>query len=161
VLRVVEPTLRPATPADLPAIFRAERAYIRDIEPDQMSVWLDAVDRNLALWIANLERTTTAEIDGVPAGFVMWMEHPAPDQFAATLVTIEVFPEHRRRGLGRILLERYEQEAANAGKTVLRLGVHETNPARSLYENSGYRSVGRDDAYLLYERATPGVIPRG
>ena len=148
-------TLRPAVPADLPVIFRAERDYIKDIEPGQEAAWTEAIDRNLELWIANLDRTTMllAGAGAGTAGFVMWVPDPAYRADAATLVTIQVRPECRRRGYGRTLLGVFAEQGATAGYRLLHLGVHKDNPARALYEQAGYQPAGSDGDYLLYDLA--------
>ena len=125
-------TLRPAVPADLPVIFRAERDYIKDIEPGQEAAWTEAIDRNLELWIANLDRTTMLLAGAGTAGFVMWTPDPAYRADAATLVTIQVRPECRRRGYGRTLLGVFAEQGTKAGYRLLHLGVHKDNPARAL-----------------------------
>ena len=135
---------RPATPDDLPMIYRAELAYIRDIEPDAEQAWMRATDRNLELWVANLPRTMVAEVDGEPAGFLMWM----PTGATATVVTVQVLPAYRRRGLGGRLLDSVAAEGR-----VVELGVHRANPARALYDAAGFTQVGTDGDYLLYRRA--------
>jgi len=154
--------LRPAVVGDLPTILRAERDYVAAVEPAQLAPWTAAIDRNLALWIAHLDRTTVLEADDetgpTTAGFVMWMPDAHGDGPAvpsATLITLQVLPAHRRRGLGTRLLETFATHAGTAGARVLRLGVHEANPARGLYPRAGYALVGRDGDYLLYERAAP------
>ena len=145
---------RPATEADLPLVEEAERGYIRDVEPGQEDAWTAALDRNRALWRANLARTTVLEVDGAPAGFVMW----TPDDGAALVVTVQVLPAFRRRGLGRRLLEECARQAAGAGCAEVRLGVHRGNPARALYEAAGFAPAGEDGVYLLYRRvAVPGA----
>lgn len=154
--------LRAAVVGDLPTVLRAERDYVAAVEPAQMPSWTAAIDRNLALWIENLPRTSVLELDEeagpATAGFVMWMPDAAGDEAAvpaATLITIQVLPAHRRRGLATRLLEVFAAQAGAAGAQVLRLGVHEGNPARGLYPRAGYGPTGRDGDYLLYERAVP------
>jgi ribosomal protein S18 acetylase RimI-like enzyme len=143
----VDPDFRPATPTDLPMVLRAERDYITAVEPEALERWTAAIDRNLGLWIANLERTTVVELDGERAGFVMW----TPGDGAAVVVTVQVFPSHRRHGLGLALLDVVTRQAAEAGFALVTLGVHEANPARSLYDRAGYTRTGEDGDYLLYE----------
>ncbi|MGY1730102.1 GNAT family N-acetyltransferase [Geodermatophilus sp. SYSU D01045] len=140
---------RPAREADLPLVEAAERAYVRDVEPAQEAAWTAALDRNRALWRANLARTTVLEVEGEPAGFVMW----TPDDGAALVVTVQVLPPFRRRGHGRRLLEACAADAAAAGLAEVRLGVHRDNPARALYETAGFAPAGEDGDYLLYRRA--------
>lgn len=131
-------------------ILRAERDYVATIEPDQMAAWTAAIDRNLELWIAQLDRTTVLLTGGHVAGFVMWRPDPAPAE-AATLITVQVLPAFRRRGLGRLLLDAFARQAGAAGLRRLLVGVHERNPARALYVGAGYRPTGRDGGYLIYE----------
>ena len=141
---------RPAREDDLPLVEAAERAYIRDVEPAQEAAWTAALDRNRALWRANLARTTVIEVDGDPAGFLVW----TPDGDAALVVTVQVLPPHRRRGHGRRLLDAVDAQARAAGLGEVRLGVHRDNPARALYEAAGFSAAGEDGAYLLFRRPT-------
>ncbi|WP_427016358.1 hypothetical protein ACQCSX_16585 [Pseudarthrobacter sp. P1] len=110
------PTLRPATAADLPFILRGERSYIREIEPAAEAGWTNALDRNLQLWVDNLERAAIVEVAGEPVGYYLWM------------------PDAGARGAARLLL-----------------GVHRDNPARLLYEQSGFTFTGTDGGYLNYQ----------
>jgi ribosomal protein S18 acetylase RimI-like enzyme len=140
---------RAAGIGDLPAILRAERLYLREMEPSSEAAWTLAIDRNLQLWIDNLDRTVMFEHDGSVVGYEMWMrEGPV-----ATLVTMNVSVDHRRQGLGARLLQQFQTDAARAGATELRLGVHRDNPARLLYEAAGYRFTGEEGDYLLYARS--------
>ena len=140
--------IRPASEADLPLVEEAERAYTRDVEPGREAAWTAALDRNRALWRANLTRATVVEVGGAPAGFVVW----TPDEGAALVVTVQVLPAFRRRGLGRRLLEECARQAAATGHAEVRLGVHRDNPARALYEAAGFAPTGEDGAYLVYRR---------
>src|SRR5262245_16601669 len=63
---------RAGEPLDLPAIYTLERQYMADIEPDDLDGWVRATDRNLRVWIENLERTVVAEDDGRLVGYQMW-----------------------------------------------------------------------------------------
>ena len=59
-----------------------------------------AIDRNLELWTANLERTVIAEVGDRPAGYAMWTD----DGRESTLITFNVAVEHRRSGIGGQLM---------------------------------------------------------
>jgi GNAT superfamily N-acetyltransferase len=144
--------LRPARVEDLPAILRYERDYMDTIEPESTASWIEAIDKNLTLWIECLPTTLMVELPGSgdtdPAGFVMWLAEGA----SATLVSIQVGVHHRRAGFGSALLRAFEQQASSEGALVLKLGVHRQNPARALYERAGYVAAGRDGDYVLFER---------
>ena len=81
------------------------------------------------------------------------------------ITTIGVSPEHRRRGLARIMLLSIEQGFAVRGVTTVRLEVRTDNAgARQLYERIGYTITQRlrryystgDDGYLMV-KAINGV----
>jgi len=155
-MRETEPdwSSRSATADDLGVIQGAELAYIREQEPDQETVWLSALDRNRAVWAANLDRTTVLEIDEKPVGYAMW----AVIDGLATVVTLHVRPAHRRRGLGRVLLDLLTDDVARSGHPVLALGVHRDNPAGRLYESAGFTRTGEDGDYLLFRRELPPAV---
>jgi ribosomal protein S18 acetylase RimI-like enzyme len=130
-------------------VLRAERAYMRAIEPDAERQWTEALDRNRALWVDALPGTTMLDVDGHPAGYVMWARLDG----VPTVVTIQVLPEYRRRGLGRALLDLAVGQVREQGERRLVLGVHRDNPgAAALYEGAGFARSGTDGDYLLYER---------
>lgn len=71
-----------------------------------------------------------------------WLAVDAPDKSGAWVYDIEIVPERRGEGHGRVLLEALEQLAAEHGATTMGLNVFGDNAvARSLYESSGYRTA--------------------
>ncbi|MBX2805338.1 MAG: GNAT family N-acetyltransferase [Hyphomicrobiales bacterium] len=68
------------------------------------------------------------------------LENLAPDSWYVNVLA--VFPEHRRRGIGRQLLETAEKIGADEGKSGLSVIVSDVNHgARRLYESCGYREI--------------------
>jgi len=65
----------------------------------------------------------------------------------AELLLLAVKPADQRHGIGRMLLEHFEDEAAARGAVRLHLEVREGNHALSLYEQAGYGLVGRRRDY--------------
>jgi ribosomal-protein-alanine N-acetyltransferase len=65
----------------------------------------------------------------------------------AELLLLAVKPAGQRQGVGRILLEHFEDEAAGRGAVRLHLEVREGNHALSLYEQAGFELVGRRRDY--------------
>ncbi|MCQ2001015.1 GNAT family N-acetyltransferase [Arthrobacter zhaoxinii] len=146
--------LRPAEASDLPFILRQEREYMEAIEPDELQGWLAALDQNLALWIDCLPRTLFClDADGHPLGYAMW----SLDGDTATLVSISVLGSRRRQGLGRLLLEAFEQQARPSGGRVVELGVHRSNQADLLYRSAGYEATGQDGEYVLFSKTLNAV----
>ncbi|WP_194266016.1 GNAT family N-acetyltransferase [Arthrobacter yangruifuii] len=141
--------LRPAGVSDLPFIFSKELEYMETIEPDGLQGWMSAIEPNLAMWIECLPSTMfCVDDDGRPLGYAMW----TLEEKSATLASIHVLDSHRRRGLGRRLLDAFEQSASPRGERVVKLGVHRSNPARLLYEAAGYETAGRDGDYVLFSK---------
>jgi ribosomal-protein-alanine N-acetyltransferase len=88
------------------------------------------------------------------AGFaiVEWAG-PAADRYAY-IQTLEVSPEHRRRGIARELLTRLEESAQKAGALTIWLHVDAENaPAIRLYQAHGYAKQGREEHYYARHRA--------
>lgn len=70
----------------------------------------------------------------------------------AELLLLAVKPRRQRRGIGRILLEHFEDEAAARGAVRLHLEVREGNHALSLYEQAGFGLVGRRRDYYAGQK---------
>jgi ribosomal-protein-alanine N-acetyltransferase len=65
----------------------------------------------------------------------------------AELLLLAVRSTVQRRGIGAMLLDRFEAEAAGRGARRFHLEVREGNHALSLYERAGYALVGRRRNY--------------
>jgi len=89
------------------------------------------------------------QIDGEDAGVVLW--RTIADE--AELLTLAVSAQHRRRGVGRVLLHQMIERSCRQGARQLFLEVGVDNPgARSLYAQAGFVEVGRRAGY--YQRPT-------
>lgn len=101
--------------------------------------------------------TWVAEQTDQMAGFaiVEWSGDP-PDR-SAYIQTLEVAPEHRRRGIARELLNRLEASAQAAGAGEIWLHVDTENAAAiELYRAHGYQPQGREEHY--YGRRRPADL---
>jgi ribosomal protein S18 acetylase RimI-like enzyme len=150
----VIPEVRPASPLDLPLVFRLERAYIEDFEPELLRGWQGAIDRHLEQWVSNLTRMHMVEMAGQVVGYYFW----EVKRKHAVLSTINVLPYYRRQGVGALLLKHFESHALNSGMALLTLGVLEDNPAKRLYETAGYVFVRREGDYRYYEKSIDGGL---
>jgi ribosomal-protein-alanine N-acetyltransferase len=72
------------------------------------------------------------------------------------LLLIAVRPEHRGRGVGAVLLDRFIATAQARGKTRLFLEMRDGNPADSLYRRAGFEPIARRRNY--YRNATTGPL---
>lgn len=91
---------------------------------------------------------TLARKDGEVLGFAL--ARIVADE--AELLLLAVRTAGQRRGIGRILLEQFEDEAAARGAARLHLEVREGNHALSLYEQAGFGLVGRRRDYYCGQK---------
>ena len=78
------------------------------------------------------------------------------------ITNIAVHPDHRRRGLGRCVLEAMLQEAARRGLVEISLEVRASNAAAiALYEQSGFSCVGRRRNFYKQPTEDALVMLRG
>ena len=65
----------------------------------------------------------------------------------AELLLLAVAPEHRRRGIGQMLLEHFIERARDSGASRVHLEVREGNPAVVMYRQAGFTMAGRRPKY--------------
>ncbi len=143
-------SIRPATATDLPLVYTGELDYIRQIEPQQETRWQSGMVWHLKQWTGNLSRMFIAECGDTAAGYCFWQIHDD----AAVLASIYVLPDRRRTGVGATLLAAFIHDAQAKGFDKLTLGVKADNPARRLYETSGFAYTHDQAGYrhYLYQR---------
>jgi len=133
--------LRPAAKADLTQLYDLDRicfpagiAYsLRDFR---------------ALLRSSRVSTVVAEEDSALAGFAMAEVEHRHGVRAGLVVTIDVAPRFRRRGVGMALMQAIEDGMQAAGAQVLRLQVAVDNdPAQRFYATLGFLSIGRIPGY--------------
>lgn len=132
--------IRPIAPADAPALLTVWRRAVEATHHFLSPAEVDAIEPDVAAYLAGGQGLWTLEDDGRPVGFLGL----DGDELAALFVD----PDAHRRGHGRALT----QHALAHGAT--RLKVNEGNPgARAFYERMGFVATGRaatDDAGRPY-----------
>jgi ribosomal protein S18 acetylase RimI-like enzyme len=88
------------------------------------------------------ERCRIVTSDGQDVGLACTVE--AEDE--VVLNTLEVLPEHQRKGIGTFVLRSVQREAFARGKAVT-LQVLKVNPARRLYERLGFTLVDETEKH--------------
>ncbi|MGI4861636.1 MAG: GNAT family N-acetyltransferase [Janthinobacterium lividum] len=146
--------IQAARATDLPFVYAGELDYIQQIEPQQEAQWKDAMIAHLRQWTANLTRMFVVEQENTVVGYCFWEIHGD----TAVLASIHVISGKRRSGLGRLLLMKFLNDARAQGFNALLLAVKENNPARSLYEQSGFHHTRDEQGYRHYAHAA--VEPR-
>ncbi|GAA3858951.1 hypothetical protein GCM10022243_25830 [Saccharothrix violaceirubra] len=80
-----------------------------------------------------------AHLDDRIAGYVAWVVHEADRHGEIDILAVS--PDHRRRGVGRALLDHAQAHLKSAGVTVVSIGTGGDAfhaPARALYESLGH-----------------------
>ncbi len=116
---------------------------MEDLENDQLQGWHDSIEHHLRQWVDDLPRTSVAKFGDDQAGYIFWEVREG----RAVVASVNVAPEYRRHGVATMLLERFEDEASEAGLHVAEIGFVRHNPARKLYDRLGYRMVSQDGRY--------------
>jgi ribosomal-protein-alanine N-acetyltransferase len=82
------------------------------------------------------------------AGFVIFERTTRHGRPAGHIVTLDIDPEERRRGLGTLLMQTAEEQIRQEGADILSLEVAENNPAaRQFYRSLGFVARGRIAKY--------------
>jgi len=89
-----------------------------------------------------------AELNGEIAGFVIGKTHRKWKSATGHILTIDVSPKYRRKGIGLRLLQEIERIFKDKGVSVCFLESREDNiAALNLYQTFGYREVARLEHY--------------
>ena len=134
-------------PDDFAALYAIEEVCFQPpLRFDRNYMWRLVHSRSTATWIA--------EENGRMAGFAIVEGVRKSIGAAAYILTIEVLPEFRHRGVGSELLRCVEDSARVANSATLGLHVDATNAgAIRLYEAHGFRCEGREEKFYPLGRA--------
>lgn len=78
-----------------------------------------------------------------PIGFVLTRKAADEEE----LLLIAVLPDHRRRGLGEVLIRKLFENARERGTDRIFLEMRQGNPAVHLYEKVGFTPIGKRPNY--------------
>ncbi len=115
---------------------------------------------------AKKARVTIAEENHALAAFVILHLEEAEERRVGYVITLDVAPEQRRRGIARLLMSEAEQQACEAGCAVLVLHVFTGNEdAIRFYMSIGFVRSHREeefygpgmDAWVFHKRLHPAV----
>lgn len=147
--------IREATIADIPALVHHRLAMFAE-----MGVRVDqqAVERAFTIWLEShlpagtyrgwlVEASDGTVVAGGGITLLPWP--PGPRELSGRLpIVYNVFtePNHRRRGLARMLMDRIHQWCRDAGHSVV--GLAASADGRPMYESLGYRESPQPYMFL-------------
>jgi ribosomal-protein-alanine N-acetyltransferase len=130
--------IRPATPADIPALRALEQ------QAGTAAHWSERGYAALFSPEAPKRISLVATVEAELLGFVI--ARCAPGEWE--IENVVVARQHRRRGIGRALVQQILQAARRAASSAVLLEVRESNTAaRQLYEQLGFVEAGRRSGY--------------
>jgi GNAT superfamily N-acetyltransferase len=143
-------TLRPATISDIPEILQHRRAMFEDMgvgDAASLAPMLAAAENYLQeavpqgafrAWFAVAPDGSTAGGCAVAVG--SWPPHPwDPQTRRAYLLNLYVYPEHRRKGVARLLMKTALDWCKAEGFGTVSL--HASKVGRELYESLGFQQT--------------------
>jgi len=165
--------IRPATPADIPAI---TRIYAHAVEYGTASFELHAPDeaemtRRMNDLLSRDFPYLVAESNGAVAGFAYAGPYRARPAYRFTVEnSVYIAPDAHRRGLGKALLEELIKASEERGfrlmiavigdsKQAASIGVHEATGFKhvGIFENIGYKFDRWLDTVLMQRALGPGA----
>lgn len=89
-----------------------------------------------------------AKLNGEIVAFIIGMIYLERNALTGHILTIDVLPSHRRKGIAQKLLQKIEKIFKEKGVKSCRLEVREDNAAAlRLYQKLGYRKVAKLESY--------------
>lgn len=142
-------TIQKASIENLEKLYKIEKKCFQEDTFTEEQIAFLVTDRNCVCLVSKVE--------GEIVGFIIARINPGKKPTEGHILTLDVSPAHRRKGLAVKLLERIEELLQNRGVEVCRLEVREDNTAAlNLYRKVGYRKVtalqnyyGNHDGILL------------
>ncbi|HEV8028492.1 MAG TPA: GNAT family N-acetyltransferase [Stellaceae bacterium] len=135
--------IRPAAPADVPALFRLKQALTK-AEGNEAVLRATAAD-----WLRDGFGTQArfaslvAESGGTIVGMLTYSEFylTALADVVLSIQDLFVEPAHRRSGAGRALLATLAAHAVERRIPLIQLNVQDDNPARPFYRRAGFQHL--------------------
>ena len=157
-------SIRPAAPADIPAI---SRIYAQSVRTGTASFELEPPDeaemaRRMRALLDGGFPYFVAEIDGGLAGYAYAGPYRARPAYRFTVEdSIYIDPAAQRRGVGRALLDQLIAEATRRGfrQMVAVIGDSRQTPSIELHRAAGFRMVGNfENVGYKFERWLDSVL---
>ncbi|TMA28899.1 MAG: ribosomal-protein-alanine N-acetyltransferase [Deltaproteobacteria bacterium] len=139
--------IRRMRPDDLDDVMLIERAAFR--HPWSPELFRRELEHDWSTILVAVEPLTSAPrgTERIIGFLIYWLVHDE-----VHVLNVAVTPEHRRKGVARMLMGETERRAQQAGASLMTLEVRRSNqPALELYREFDYRAVGVRPNYYVDE----------
>jgi ribosomal protein S18 acetylase RimI-like enzyme len=138
-------SVSPASPADVERLLNLERLNMKALmESLYPGCWDEQRLRD-----EFREQLATTFVIRHGAKFVGFCRWAMDDASTAVLYSVQVEPDHQRKGVGTFAISEFELQARKSGATRAALGVHSRNPAQRLYSRMGYEVTKPDGPHAV------------
>ena len=155
---MIEPLVRPASPADADELGRLETAARRALREQRGGArWLEEHQPHHPFWLHDGDRRVfVADLDGCPVGYLV-LELGR----VATVESVYVDPEAREVGFGDALLDIARRTAVEFGATLLEgTALPGDRETKNLYERAGITARSITVSVVLNDPSSSVPAPR-
>lgn len=148
--------IRPASPADIPALCRMKGKLLALENALHVATASEDDWRRDGFGEAPKFTAWMAELHGAIIGMAIYSQRGFPGWAGTSLFVHDLYveEEHRGRGFARAMLARIAADAKAQNATFLELNVHKANSARKFYQRLGFTNVSH---CMVYVAALPAV----
>jgi ribosomal protein S18 acetylase RimI-like enzyme len=107
---------------------------------DAEDYWRSVLSPEVILFVARLDERIVGTVQ-------LQLCTKANGRHRAEIAKLMTHPNHRRHGIGRLLMQSAEQRARLEGRSLLVLDTREGDPSNHLYTSLGYINAGRIPDY--------------
>jgi GNAT superfamily N-acetyltransferase len=147
--------VRPATPADIPALCRMKRSLLALEDSLHVGTASESDWRRDGFGPNATFNALIAEVDDAAAGMATFSRRGFPGWAGSAFFLHDLYVEetHRRRGIARALMAHLAGLARAEGVAFIELTVDKDNKARKFYERVGFAHVSRCMSYIAAQPA--------
>nr|WP_251032351.1 GNAT family N-acetyltransferase [Mesobacillus foraminis] len=102
--------------------------------------WEDVISPEVVLLVAKINNISVGSVQ-------LHLCQKQNGSHRAEIAKLMTHPQHRRNGIGRLLMEQAEERAKQEGRSLLVLDTREGDPSNHLYASMGYVQAGRIPHY--------------
>lgn len=108
--------------------------------PEATAYWEQMLSPGVLLWAAVEEQRIVGTVQ-------LHLAMRANGSHRAEIAKLMVHPDHRRKGVARLLMQCAEEAAKSEGRSLLVLDTRAGDPSNVLYKSMGYMEAGRIPEY--------------
>ncbi|MBX9976562.1 GNAT family N-acetyltransferase [Cytobacillus firmus] len=123
----------------------ASIGFLPSLEPSEaIKYWESALNPDVILFVAKVNNEIAGSVQ-------LHLCSKKNGDHRAEIAKLMTHPNHRRNGIGRLLMEKAHETALKMGRKLMVLDTREGDPSNLLYISLGYTNAGRIPAFAMSE----------